>query len=80
MLHVGNNIPSDTLKAIATAVKRNVDYHTIYEEHHSKTQSMRQEIDQLQLEKSMQVCKCSSYTIMKVFEKGFRFYRFYKVV
>jgi len=51
----GNNIPSDTMKAIATSVKRNVDYHSIYEEHHAKTQSMRQEIDQLQLEKSMQV-------------------------
>lgn len=45
------------MKAISTAVKRNVDYHSIYEQHHTKTQSMRQEIDQLQLEKSMQVKK-----------------------
>jgi len=52
---IGNNIPSDTLKAIASSVKRNVDYHSIYQDHHTKTQSMRQEIDQLQLEKSMQV-------------------------
>jgi len=51
----GNNIPSDTLKAIGTSVKRNVDYHSIYQDHHTKTQSMRQEIDQLNLEKSMQV-------------------------
>ena len=55
VLFSGNNIPSDTTKAIATAVKRNVDYHSMYEEHHTKTQSMRQEIDQLQLEKSLQV-------------------------
>lgn len=55
MLFLGNNIPSDTMKAIATSVKRNVDYHSIYQDHHTKTQSMRQEIDQLNLEKSMQV-------------------------
>lgn len=51
----GNNIPSDTLKAIATAMQRNVDYHSIYEEHQSMARSLKQEIDHLQHEKSLQV-------------------------
>merc|ERR1719447_2476409 len=32
----GNNIPSDTLKAISTSIQRNLDYHSMYQQHVSQ--------------------------------------------
>lgn len=52
---LGNNIPSDILKAIGTALQRNIDYHAIFEEQETMRRSLKQEIDHLHHEKSLQV-------------------------
>jgi len=51
----GNNIPSDTLKAISTAIQRNVDQHTLYQQHVSMLQSLKDEIDHIENEKRLEV-------------------------
>ena len=51
----GNNIPNDILKAVGTALQRNIDYHAIFEEQQTMRRSLKQEIDHLQHEKSLQV-------------------------
>ena len=52
---LGNNIPSDTLKAISTAIQRNVDQHTLYQQHVSMLQSLKDEIDHIENEKRLEV-------------------------
>ena len=51
----GNNIPTDIMKAVSSAIQRNVDCQSIYQEHHSQTLTLRNEINALEHEKSLQV-------------------------
>jgi len=60
----GNNIPADIMKAMGTALKRNLDYRSIFEEQESMRRSLKQEIDHIHHEKSMQVS-----TLMNQLEK-----------
>lgn len=51
----GNNIPSDTLKAIATSIQRNMDYNSMYQQHMSLTQSLKDELTNVRHEKTVEV-------------------------
>lgn len=52
---LGNNIPSDTLKAIATAIQRNIDHHSMYQQHVGMMRSLKDELHHIEHEKQLEV-------------------------
>uniref|UniRef100_A0A0B6ZX13 Leucine-rich repeat-containing protein 45 n=2 Tax=Arion vulgaris TaxID=1028688 RepID=A0A0B6ZX13_9EUPU len=51
----GNNVPSDILKSIETAVQNNEDRQTIVDENQKRTQTMAKHIRDLELDKKLQL-------------------------